>query len=224
MTHARKIVEIDRKRSALIVIDLQKDFCEGGALAIRDGDRVVEPVNAISPLFDHVVLTQDWHPRGHISFASSWPGRSLYDTVEADGIPQVLWSDHCVRGSEGAAFHPGLDTDLASIILRKGSRMRLESYSGFFENDRITPTGLDGWLRSVGASELFIAGLATDFCVLYTVLDALRLGYKIRVVEDAVRGFDAPPGGTTRALAAMRREGAAFLDSAVLLVESEDLS
>ncbi|MGA2546638.1 MAG: bifunctional nicotinamidase/pyrazinamidase [Rectinemataceae bacterium] len=217
-------MKIDRKRSALIVVDLQKDFCEGGSSAVHGGDRVVGPINAISPLFDHVVLTQDWHPKGHISFASSWPGRSLYDTVEADGIPQVLWSDHCVQGSEGAAFHPGLDTDRASIILRKGMRTRLESYSGFFENDRTTPTGLDGWLRGVGASELFITGLATDFCVLYTVLDALRLGYKIFVVEDGVCGFDLPPGGSARAMTAMRRKGATFLDSAVLLIESEDLS
>lgn len=209
-------MEVDRKISALIVVDLQNDFCEGGALAVKGGDQTVGPVNAISPLFDLVVLTQDWHPRGHVSFASSWPGRKLYDSVEADGIPQVLWPDHCVRGSAGADFRPGLDTGGASLIIRKGMRARLDSYSGFFENDRTTSTGLDGWLRSAGASELYIAGLATDFCVLYTVLDALRLGYKVRVVEDAIRGVDIPPGGAPRAVNAMRREGAAFVESRTL--------
>jgi nicotinamidase/pyrazinamidase len=209
-------VKIDAKRSAFIIVDLQRDFCEGGALAVRGGDDIVARVNAISPLFDRVALTQDWHPLGHISFASSWPEKSLYECVEADGIPQVLWPDHCVQGSEGAAFHPGLDTSRASVILRKGMRPRLDSYSGFFENDKSTHTGLDGWLRSVGASELFLAGLATDFCVRYTVLDALRLGYKVRILEDAVRGVDIPPGGVARAITAMRRGGAEFLQSGTL--------
>jgi len=206
-------VEIDRKLSALLVVDLQKDFCEGGGLAVRDASRVLAPINAVSPLFDRVVLTQDWHPRGHVSFASSWPGHSLYDSVEADGIPQILWPDHCVKGSDGAAFHAALDTDRASLILRKGDQARLDSYSGFFENDRTTPTGLDGWLRSVGATELFIAGLTTDFCILYTVLDALRLGYKIWVIEDAVAGVDIPSGGAARAVTEMRRNGASFIRS-----------
>jgi nicotinamidase/pyrazinamidase len=208
---------LDRNRSALIVIDLQNDFCEGGALAVRDGDLIVGPVNAISPLFAHVVLTQDWHPRGHVSFASVWPGHALYDSVEADGIPQVLWPDHCIQGSRGADFHPDLDTDAASLILRKGMGARLDSYSAFFENDRTTPTGLDGWLRALGCSELYIAGLATDFCVLFTVLDALRLGYKVNIVEDAVRGVDLPPGGSARAVNEMRREGATFVQSASLV-------
>ncbi len=206
-------MEIDRKLSALLIVDLQKDFCEGGALAVRDAGRVLAPINAVSPLFDRVVLTQDWHPRGHVSFASSWPGHNRYDSVEADGIPQILWPDHCVKGSEGAAFHAALDTERASLILRKGDQARLDSYSGFFENDRTTPTGLDGWLRSVGASELFIAGLTTDFCILYTVLDALRLGYTIRVIEDAVAGVDIPPGSTARAVTEMRRKGASFVRS-----------
>jgi nicotinamidase/pyrazinamidase len=209
-------VDIDRKKSALVVVDLQNDFCEGGALAVTGGDKTVGPVNAISPLFDLVVLTQDWHPRGHVSFASSWPSRKLYDSVEAEGIPQVLWPDHCVQGSAGAAFRAGLATDRATLIIRKGARARLDSYSGFFENDRTTSTGLDGWLRGVGASELFVAGLATDFCVLYTVLDALRLGYGVHVVEDAVRGVDIPPGGAARAVNSMRREGAVFVESGSL--------
>ena len=206
-------MDLDGSGSALVVVDLQNDFCEGGALAVPGGERTVGPVNAISPLFRHVVLTQDWHPQGHVSFASSWPGHALYDSVEAGGILQVLWPDHCVQGSPGADFHPDLDADAASLILRKGMSAALDSYSAFFENDRVTPTGLDGWLRAVGVSELYVAGLATDFCVLYTVLDGLRLGYKVLVVEDAIRGVDVPPGGSARAVDAMRREGASFVDS-----------
>jgi nicotinamidase/pyrazinamidase len=205
--------EIDRKRSAFLVVDIQNDFCEGGALAVEGGSRVVGTVNGLLQLFDLIALSQDWHPKGHVSFASSWPGKSLYDSVEAEGIPQVLWPEHCVQGSEGAAFHKDLDTVRASIIVRKGARARLDSYSCFFENDRRTPTGLDGWLRSVGASTIYVAGLATDFCVLYTVLDALRLGFEVRVVEDAVRGVDIPPGGAARAASTMRREGALFVRS-----------
>ncbi len=213
----------ERNKSALLVIDLQNDFCEGGALAVHEGDQTVAPVNAISPLFTHIVLTQDWHPKGHVSFASSWPGHDIFDSVEAEGIPQVLWPDHCVQGSHGADFHPGLDTDRASMVLRKGARPRLDSYSAFFENDRTTPTGLDGWLRVLGVSELYVAGLATDFCVLFTVLDGLRLGYSLHVIEDAVRGVDIPPGGNARAVNAMRREGAAFIES-TLLADSGPLS
>ena len=206
-------MEIERKLSAFLIVDLQKDFCDGGTLAVRDASRVLAPINAVSPLFDRVVLTQDWHPQGHVSFASSWPGRSLYESVEADGIPQILWPDHCVQGSEGAAFHGALDTDRATLILRKGDQARLDSYSCFFENDRTTPTGLDGWLRNVGASDLFIAGLTTDFCILYTVIDAIRLGYDIHVIEDAVAGVDIPTGSTARAVTEMRRKGASFIQS-----------
>ncbi len=209
-------MEVARKRSALLVVDVQNDFCEGGALAVPGADSIIRPINAMMGKFDRVILSQDWHPVGHVSFASSWSGRSPYESVEAEGIPQVLWPDHCVQGGEGAAFRTGLDSDRATLILRKGFRSGLDSYSCFFENDRTTATGLDGWLRSVGVSELFIAGLATDFCVLYSSLDALRLGYSVRVVEDAVRGVDQPPGGAARALAAMRREGASFTLSEAL--------
>jgi nicotinamidase/pyrazinamidase len=206
----------ETKRSALIVVDPQNDFCEGGALAVPGGAGIFGPVNAISPRFERVVLTQDWHPKGHVSFATSWPGRKAYDSVEAEGIPQVLWPDHCVQGSRGAAFHPGLDADRASLVIRKGFRVGLDSYSCFFENDRTTPTGLEGWLRSVGVSGLYFAGLATDFCVLYSALDAARLGFKVAVVEDAVRGVDFPPGAVDRAITAMRREGVAFVESGAL--------
>jgi len=207
----------DPKRRALVIVDPQNDFCKGGALEVPGGEGVFGAINAISPRFDRVVITQDWHPVGHVSFASSWPDRKVYDSVEAGGIPQVLWPDHCVQGSAGAAFHPSLDTDRASLIVRKGYRAGLDSYSCFFENDRSTPTGLEGWMRSVGVSELYFAGLATDFCVLYSALDAIRLGYAVRVVEDAVRGVDFPPGSVARAIAVMRREGAIFVKSEALL-------
>jgi nicotinamidase/pyrazinamidase len=208
---------MDSASSAFLVVDLQNDFCEAGALAVPGGDEIVKIVNVLTHRFERVVLSQDWHPQGHISFASSWPGHRAYDTVEAEGIPQILWPDHCVQGSPGAAFHPALDTTCASIILRKGFRPKLDSYSCFFENDRTTPTGLDGALRSVGISSLYIAGLATDFCVLYTVIDAIRLGYSIHIVEDAVRGVDFPPGGLARAFSAMRRAGASIIASEALL-------
>lgn len=206
----------NRERSALIVVDVQNDFCPGGALAVSGGNEVAPPINAIAGLFDHVVLTQDWHPRGHVSFASSWPGKAPYDSVDEAGVSQVLWPDHCVQGSSGADFFPGLGTEVASLVLRKGCRARLDSYSCFFENDRRTPTGLDGWLKGLGLSELFFAGLATDFCVLYSVLDALALGYEVRVIEDAVRGVDFPAGGEAKALEEMRSRSAVFLRSEAL--------
>jgi nicotinamidase/pyrazinamidase len=209
-------MDIDRGRSALLVVDLQNDFCEGGALAVPGGGEIVAPINALARRFDRLVLSQDWHPEGHLSFASSWPGRAPYETVEADGIPQVLWPEHCVQGSPGSGFHPGLDASRASLVLRKGMRPRLDSYSCFFENDRASPTGLHGWLGELGLRELYVAGLATDFCVLYTVLDALRLGYSVRVVEDAVRAVDFPSGGGRSALDRMRREGALLVASAEL--------
>jgi nicotinamidase/pyrazinamidase len=208
---------MDCASSALLVVDLQNDFCERGALAVPGGDEIVGIVNLLMPRFERVVLSQDWHPAGHVSFASSWPDREAYETIEAAGIPQILWPDHCVQGSPGAAFHPGLDTARASIILRKGFRPQLDSYSCFFENDRTTPTGLDGALKSLGLRSLYIAGLATDFCVLYTVLDAIRLGYSIYIVEDAVRGVDFPPGNVARAFAVMRRAGASTIASEALL-------
>jgi nicotinamidase/pyrazinamidase len=211
------IVKPDSKRAALVVVDLQNDFCEGGPLAVSGGVGIVGLVNAISPRFERVVLTQDWHPKGHISFASSWPGREVHDSVEAEGIPQVLWPDHCVQGSSGAEMHPDLDTDRACLILRKGFRPRLDSYSCFFENDRSTPTGLEGWLRSAGVSSIYLAGLATDYCVLYSALDALRLGLSVCVVEDAVRGVDIPPGLVARALTLMKSNGATFIESEALL-------
>ena len=211
------IVEPDIKRAALVVVDIQNDFCEGGALAVSGGSEIVPVVNALGSRFERVVLTQDWHPRGHVSFASSWPGRTPGEIVAVGGIDQALWPDHCIQGTAGAAFHPSLESDKAVLVLRKGYRSGLDSYSCFFENDRSTSTGLEGWLRSAGISELFFTGIATDYCVLYSVLDALRLGFSSTLVEDAVRGVGAPVGSIPAAFDAMRHEGATFISSEELL-------
>ncbi len=201
---------MDTAGSALIVVDVQNDFCPGGALAVPLGDEVVAPINTVMRAFEHVVMTQDWHSAGHVSFATSHPGRSVGDTEVVAGVEQYLWPDHCVQGTEGADFHPYLDTDRASLILRKGTRKILDSYSCFFENDRTTSTGLEGWLRTLDIERIFVAGLATDYCVLYTVLDALRLGFDVVVLEDCVRAVGLPPGSAERAVDAMKKGGAAF--------------
>ncbi|UWQ32622.1 bifunctional nicotinamidase/pyrazinamidase [Leisingera sp. M527] len=174
---------------ALIVVDVQNDFCPGGALAVPGGDEVVAPINAMMDRFDAVILTQDWHPAGHTSFASSHPGKDSFETAEMPYGTQVLWPDHCVQGSDGAAFHKGLRTD-GDLILRKGFRPGIDSYSGFFENDHSTPTGLEGYLRSRGITALTLAGLATDFCVAFTALDAARLGFSVTVELAACRAID----------------------------------
>ncbi|QAX31216.1 bifunctional nicotinamidase/pyrazinamidase [Leisingera sp. NJS204] len=174
---------------ALIVVDVQNDFCPGGALAVPGGDEVVAPVNAMMDRFDAVILTQDWHPAGHSSFASSHPGKDSFETTEMPYGTQVLWPDHCVQGSDGAAFRKGLRTD-GDLIIRKGFRPGIDSYSGFFENDHSTPTGLEGYLRSRGITALTLAGLATDFCVAFTALDAARLGFSVTVELAACRAID----------------------------------
>lgn len=173
---------------ALVVIDVQNDFCPGGALAVPDGDAIVPGINALMAEFSAVVLTQDWHPAGHSSFASTH-GRDPYDTVEMPYGSQVLWPDHCVQGTLGAAFHPALRTD-ADLILRKGFRAGIDSYSAFFENDRTTPTGLAGYLRERSIDTITLVGLATDFCVNYSALDGARLGFHITVREDLARAID----------------------------------
>ena len=194
---------------ALIVIDVQNDFCPGGALAVPGGDQVVAPVNALMQDHAVVVLSQDWHPAGHSSFATSHPGLTPFETVEMPYGLQVLWPDHCVQGTPGAAFHPGLDTARADLILRKGFRPAIDSYSAFYENDRTTPTGLHGYLQTRGVERLTLCGLATDFCVQYSALDAARLGYAVEVDLTASRGIDLE-GSLEAALTAMRRAGVAL--------------
>ncbi|MEQ9692636.1 bifunctional nicotinamidase/pyrazinamidase [Shimia sp. SDUM112013] len=194
---------------ALIVIDVQNDFCPGGALAVPEGDLIVPKINHMMPDFDSIILTQDWHPAGHSSFASSHEGKSAYDMVEMPYGPQVLWPDHCVQGSPGAAFHPDLNTDKADLIIRKGHSPQIDSYSAFFENDQKTPTGLEGYLRTRGINDLFMVGLATDFCVNFSAQDAARLGFKVAVNLDCCRAIDLD-GSLDTALGTMRKAGVAF--------------
>ena len=173
----------------LIVVDLQYDFCPGGRLPVPHGDEVVAPINQLASRFKHVLLTQDWHPPGHLSFASSHPGRQPFETITAFYGPQVLWPDHCVQGTRGAELREELEIPHAELILRKGYHRGIDSYSVFFENDRTTPTGLGSYLRERGFSRAFFAGLALDFCVRYSVEDAHRIGFEAVIVEDACRGI-----------------------------------
>jgi nicotinamidase/pyrazinamidase len=174
----------------LLVIDVQNDFCPGGNLPVPEGDRVVPVINALARRFHHVVATQDWHPAGHHSFASSHAGRKPYDTIEVAYGPQILWPDHCVQGTDGAEFRPDLALPHLELVIRKGFRPHIDSYSAFYENDRKTPTGLAGYLRERGLLRVFAAGLALDFCVRYSAEDARREGFDVVVVEDACRGID----------------------------------
>ncbi len=190
--------------AALVVIDVQNDFCPGGALAVAGGHEVVPRINRLAGRFGARVFTQDWHPPDHRSFAANHPGAEAFSTIAMPYGAQVLWPVHCVQGTTGAAFHPDLATDGADIVIRKGFRPGIDSYSAFFENDRTTATGLAGYLRERGVTEVWLAGLATDFCVAYSALDAVRLGFRAVLVEDACRGIDLDGS-----LAAARSEMAA---------------
>ncbi|EIE49851.1 nicotinamidase [Citreicella sp. 357] len=191
---------------ALIVIDVQNDFCPGGALAVAGGDEVVEPINALMGAFDAVILTQDWHPAGHSSFASQHPGKVPLDRVDMPYGPQVLWPDHCIHGAAGADFHPGLNTNRADLVIRKGFRPTIDSYSAFYENDHATPTGLEGYLQSRGLTTLTLVGLATDFCVAFSAIDAATRGFDVRVNEALCRGIDFD-GSLTAARQRMNEAG-----------------
>ncbi len=182
-------------REALLVIDMQNDFCEGGALAVPGGAGLVAPVNVAIAAAETVILTQDWHPADHASFATQQTGRAPMDMIDMPYGRQVLWPDHCVQGSAGAAFVAGLETDRADLILRKGFRRAIDSYSAFFENDRTTPTGLEGYLRTRGIDRLVLVGLALDFCVNYSALDAARLGFDVAVRTDLCRAIDLNGSG-----------------------------
>ena len=175
---------------ALIVIDVQNDFCPGGALGVPEGDLIVPGINALMADHDAVVLTQDWHPAGHSSFASSHEGKAPYDTTQMPYGDQVLWPDHCIIGSTGARFHAALHRDRADLIIRKGYNPAIDSYSAFFENDQTTPTGLEGYLKTRGIKELVMVGLALDFCVNFSAVDAANLGYDVTVRDDLCRAID----------------------------------
>ena len=179
-----------RMASALIVIDMQVDFCPGGRLAVDGGDQIVAPINDMMADFDAVVLTQDWHPHDHSSFADNHPGAAAFSMVQMPYGPQVLWPAHCVIGSNGAAFHPALAVDVADLVLRKGSNPAIDSYSAFYENDHETATGLVGYLRERGLTDLTFVGLAHDFCVAWSAIDAAKLGFGVTVAEDATRAID----------------------------------
>jgi nicotinamidase/pyrazinamidase len=189
---------------ALIVIDVQNDFCPGGALAVNGGDEIINGINAMMQDFNAVVLTQDWHPADHSSFADNHAGRDPFSMIEMPYGPQVLWPVHCVQGGKGAAFHPGLMTDRADLVIRKGYNAAIDSYSAFFENDRKTATGLDGYLRDRGVNRLVMVGLALDFCVAYSALDAARLGYHVTVETGLCRAIDLD--GSLAAMTAQMRE------------------
>lgn len=201
-----------KSNDLLLVIDVQRDFCPGGALAIEDGDAVVPLINRLASRFEHIVLTQDWHPANHQSFASTH-GKEPYGQIEMAYGPQTLWPDHCVQGTPGAEFHPGLQLTRAELILRKGFRANIDSYSAFFENDKTTTTGLAGYLRERGFQRIFLAGLAFDFCVRFSAVDAAHAGFEALVIEDACRAVNLP--GTVEAA---RQE---FASAGVRLIRSD---
>ena len=199
----------------LLVVDVQNDFCPGGALAVPDGGAVIPVIHRIAPRFEHIILTQDWHPPGHHSFACAHEGKSPFEQVRLSYGQQTLWPDHCVQGTPGAEFHPALDLKRAELILRKGFRPEIDSYSAFFENDRATPTGLNAYLRERGLRRVFLAGLAYDYCVGFSALDARRLGFPAAVVRDACRAIDLKGS-----VAAIEKE---FAAAGVGLIESVEI-
>jgi nicotinamidase/pyrazinamidase len=200
----------------LLVIDVQNDFCPGGALAVDDGDAVVEPIHRAAQHFQHIILTQDWHTPDHNSFASAHPSKKPFDQIELAYGPQTLWPDHCIQGTRGADFHPTLQLPRAELILRKGFRREIDSYSAFFENDRTTATGLAGYLRERGLTRVFLAGLAYDYCVAYSALDARRLGLPAVILRDACRAIDLDGS-----VAAIERE---FATAGVRLLSTNELN
>jgi nicotinamidase/pyrazinamidase len=203
-------------QDVLIVIDVQKDFCPGGQLAVAEGDLVIEPIHRIARLFEHIILTQDWHTPGHSSFASSHPGSQPFQQIQMSYGPQTLWPDHCIQQSPGAEFHPGLTLPGAELILRKGFRPAIDSYSAFYENDHRTATGLAGYLGERGLRRIFLAGLAYDYCVGYSALDARRVGLPAFVVRDACRAIDLD--------GSVRKMETRFAEADVVLIESRELA
>lgn len=207
--------KIDDATDALLIVDVQNDFCPNGALAVPKGDEVVPVLNRMISLYAHVLMTQDWHPPGHRSFASAHAGKKPFETTEVPYGTQVLWPDHCVQGTPGAAFHRDLEAGKAELIIRKGFRTEIDSYSAFFENDRKTPTGLSGYLRTRGFRRLFMAGLATDFCVAYSAIDGAQLGFEVVMIEDACRAIDLA-GSLAASKSEMAKAGATLSTSAAL--------
>ena len=202
-----------KKNNALIVIDVQNDFCPGGALAVERGDEIVPLINSIMDRFYRVVATQDWHPRDQVSFASNHQGKNVFDVITINGIEQTLWPDHCVAGTQGACLHPDMREEPIDLIIRKGTNPGIDSYSAFMENDKKTATGLEGFLRFLDIKELFLCGLATDFCVFYSAMDAARAGFDTTVLIDACRGIDMPENNVNMALDSMRNAGVKIINT-----------
>lgn len=203
-------------KTCLILVDIQNDFCPGGALAVPKGDEVVAVANRLQPRFDLVVATQDWHPASHGSFAANHPGRKPFEMGELAGLPQVLWPVHCVQGTPGAAFHPQLETVRISQVFPKGTDPAIDSYSGFFDNGMRKATGLGDWLKAQGVTDVAVCGLATDYCVKATAIDAAQLGFQTTLVEDACRGVGLGATDVADAIAAMRDAGVRIAGSAIL--------
>ncbi|MHA1129535.1 MAG: bifunctional nicotinamidase/pyrazinamidase [Candidatus Helarchaeota archaeon] len=206
---------------ALIVVDIQNDFLPGGALAVEKGDEIIEGVNAVMAIFEKnrykIVLTQDWHPANHKSFASAHPGKEPFDMYSTDGIGPVLWPDHCVQGQKGAEFAPFLDTVSPDLIIRKGLNPDIDSYSTFLENDKKSKTGLSGFLKATGITRIFLCGLALDYCVYFSAIDGKNLGFDVYIIIDLTRGIDDPDGSISNALHDMTTKGIKFIKSEVLL-------
>jgi nicotinamidase/pyrazinamidase len=203
-------------KKALVLVDLQPDFCPGGALAVPRGDEVISVANRLVPHFEIVVATQDWHPPEHGSFAVNHPGSRPYDVVDLDGLPQVLWPAHCVQGSPGAELHPALDQRRITRVFRKGTDPSVDSYSGLHDNGHRKSTGMGEWLRAQGALQLYVLGLATDYCVKYTALDARRDGFAVTLIEDGCRGVELAPGDSERAIEVMRGADVTVIDSGAI--------
>jgi len=201
------------EKNALLIIDIQNDFCPGGALPVPEGDQVITVINSIVKKFYKVIATQDWHPINHISFARNHPGKKEYEEIEVSGIKQVLWPIHCVPGTKGAEFHPDLIADNFDLILRKGNNPKIDSYSAFRENDKKTITGLNGYLKELDIKQVFICGLALDYCVFYSAMDSKEMGFDTYVILDATRGIDSPPGSIENALNSMRNSGIKIIKS-----------
>ncbi len=209
-----------QKGDALVVVDMQNDFMPGGALAVERGDAFLDQVNAMMSLFKErhlvIVFTQDWHPRDHDSFASQHPGKNPFDPYEAPGIGPVLWPDHVVQGTDGAEFHPGLDVRFAEAVIRKGYHKQIDSYSGFLENDRVTETGLDGYLRGRNIRRIFICGLAADYCVYFTAVDGAEKGYEVFCISDLTNPVGSPPDSVEKALHDMQHKEVRFVKAAAI--------
>ena len=201
------------EKNALLIIDIQNDFCPGWALPVPEGDQVITVINSIVKKFYKVIATQDWHPINHVSFARNHPGNKEYEEIEVSGIKQVLWPIHCVPGTKGAEFHPDLIADNFDLILRKGNNPKIDSYSAFRENDKKTITGLNGYLKELDIKQVFICGLALDYCVFYSAMDSKEMGFDTYVILDATRGIDSPPGSIENALNSMRNSGIRIIKS-----------